>query len=130
MCPTVCYRKSLLGTRRFADGWKFAQDFELFTRLLLEGDTLAGLAAVAYRYRRHSQNATASYTDSMIRFEEESRLYRAVAAQSRRLGWRRAEDLARRMTIIKLNLGFCIVQDMRQFELKKAYRKARFLITI
>src|SRR5262249_34364804 len=48
MCPTLCYRKCIVGNRRFIGAWRFAQDMYLTTQLLMEGETLIGLPQVAY----------------------------------------------------------------------------------
>ena len=42
MCPTVCYRKSRLGLRRFDSRWKFVLDLDFFARLLLDGERSSG----------------------------------------------------------------------------------------
>ena len=59
-------------------------DLDFFTRILLDGGTMVGLPAVAYAYRRHAENATSQYTESLLRFEEESQLHDRVAADGPR----------------------------------------------
>lgn len=127
MCPTVCYRKSRLGPRRFAAEWHFAQDMELFTRLLLEGESLVGAPAVAYAYRRHAASATALYTKSLLRFEEESRLYDALRLAALRHRWARAALLAQRKNVIKLNLLYCSIVDLLRLRLHDAREKLLLL---
>jgi glycosyltransferase involved in cell wall biosynthesis len=112
MCPTVCYRKSRLGSRRFNARWKFVLDLDFFTRLLLDGETLVGLPAVAYAYRRHDLSATAQYTADLLRFREESGLYDALAETAVARGWEAAARQARGKRIIKLNLGYCAFRDL------------------
>jgi glycosyltransferase involved in cell wall biosynthesis len=127
MCPTVCYRKSRLGLRRFSSDWRFAQDMEFFTRLLFQRETLIGLPAVGYAYRRHRLNATAEYTKSLLRFEEESRLYDALAHAAHNRGWEQAARLARRKSVIKLNLLYCSAADLLRLRLQEAWQKLVFL---
>jgi hypothetical protein len=127
MCPSVCYRKSRLGLRRFSAGWRFAQDMEFFTRLLFQGETLVGLPTAGYAYRRHQLNATSEYTRSLLRFEEESQLYDALAYAADSRGWGQAARLARRKSVIKLNLLYCSAADMLRLRLQEAWQKLVFL---
>ncbi len=87
MCPTVCYRRSVVGTRRFDPRWHCVLDLAFFARLLADNDEIVGLPAVAYSYRRHSGNATASYTESLLKFAEEAALYDELAAEAEARGW-------------------------------------------
>ena len=82
---------------------------------------------VAYAYRRHAGNATAQYTESLLRFEEESRLHDRVAAEARDRGWPSVARIAARKRIIKLHLLFRIVQDVSRFRVRAAGRKWSFL---
>jgi glycosyltransferase involved in cell wall biosynthesis len=127
MCPTMCYRKSRLGGRRFDGNWRFALDLEFFTRLLLDGETLVGLPGVGYCYRRHAQNATLTYSDTLLRFEEESRLYESLASVAAERGWKRASRIARGKAIIKLNLLYGLAADVSRLRAQQARRKAGLL---
>lgn len=127
MCPTVCYRKSVLDPRRFALEWKQVQDFELYTRLLLEGAHLVGLPAVAYAYRRHPANATARQTRDLLRFREESALYDRLAVQAAARGWTRAVRLARGKRIIQLNLLYQALRDLCALRFDGVAEKVRLL---
>jgi glycosyltransferase involved in cell wall biosynthesis len=126
MCPTLCYRKSLLGIRRFAPRWQMVQDLDLTSRLLLEGETLVGLSEVGYDYRRHRANATVRYTESLLRFEEEARLYDLLEEQTHGRHWFRAARLARRKGIILLNLAYCALLDLCRLRFRRAQEKAAF----
>jgi len=126
MCPTVCYRKSRLPAERFNADWRMVLDLDFFTRILL-GGTMVGLPAVAYAYRRHAENATSAYTESLLRFEEESRLHDQVAAVANDRGWPEVARVAARKRIIKLHLVFRILQDASRLRLSAARRKSRFL---
>jgi len=127
MCPTVCYRKSVLGSRRFDPSWKSAQDLELFTRLLLQGETIVGLRTVAYAYRRHANNAMVHYTEDLLRFREEVLLYDMLGKEARARRWRSADREARAKLVIKLNLAFCALQDLFRFQLAAALKKCQLL---
>jgi hypothetical protein len=127
MCPTLCYRKSRLAPRRFDPGWKMAQDLRLTAGLLLDGETLVGDPRVAYAYRRHAHNATVQYTDSLLRFQEEARLYDELAREARRRGWVRAARVAERKGIIKLHLAYRLLQDLGRGRLRRAGEKLALL---
>ncbi len=127
MCPTVCYRRNILGSRRFATRWRMVQDYELFTRLLLEGETLVGLREEAYAYRRHAGNATTAYTESLLRFQEESALYDELERAAAEHGWTRAARRARGKSILKLNLLYCSFRDLGAFRARQAWQKLRLL---
>ena len=55
--------------------------------MLLDGEFIVGLPAVAFAYRRHGANATEVYTESLTRFEEECALLDRLAAEGRRRDW-------------------------------------------
>ena len=112
MCPTLCYRLSRLGPRRFSSRWRFTQDMDLIARLLLEGETIVGLSEIEYAYRRHPANATVSYTENLYRFEEEAALYDAIGTAARQQGWHRAARVAAEKRIIKMNLAYCMLMDV------------------
>jgi glycosyltransferase involved in cell wall biosynthesis len=127
MCPTVCYRKPIIGLRRFEERWKFALDLEFFTRLLRDGLEMIGIPAFGYAYRRHSGNATAVYTESLLRFEEEAALYDELASDAKSRGWGAVERIGHRKRIIRLHLGYRIVSDVVRGRLKSAANKFDFL---
>lgn len=127
MCPTLCYRKSLLAERRFADCWRMVQDLVLTTRLLLDGETLIGIPPTAYRYRRHAENATAEYTRDLLRFREEAALYEELQQKAVDRGWDDVARVARRKTIIKLNLAWCGMNDALRLRFGMAIEKTKFL---
>ncbi len=127
MCPTVCYRKSVLGARRFSTEWKQVLDLDLYTRLLLEGEHLVGLPTRAYAYRRHPGNATAQHTQDLLRFREESALYDRLAQQAAQRGWTRAARVARGKRIIKLNLLYQVLRDALRLHFGSAGTKLAFL---
>ncbi|MCG8592192.1 MAG: glycosyltransferase [Proteobacteria bacterium] len=111
MCPTLCYRKSRLGTRRFDPSWRQVQDLELTSRLLLDGELLVGSPVRAYAYRRHRQSATEQQSQSLLRFREEFALLDQIAARAREHGWQRAADTASRKSSVRLHLLYRALLD-------------------
>lgn len=127
MCPTVCYNLAIMGNSRFAEGFKQVQDLELYLRLLANGFKLKGLTQIAYAYRRHTNNATAIQTQTLLRFEEEVQLYDEWAERLLELGHHQAAAIARRKRIIFLNLIYCILKDTLSLSLNDARNKLQFL---
>jgi len=121
------YRRSVLGTRRFNERWRMVLDLEFFTRLLLDGDRIVGLPVEAFAYRRHSENATVAYTENLDRFREESRLLDELGHAAAARGWDEAARIARRKTIVKLNLLYCGGIDLARLRPHQAWRKASLL---
>ncbi|MCA9267486.1 MAG: glycosyltransferase, partial [Planctomycetales bacterium] len=110
-CPTVAYNLKNLGDIRFDPRWRMVQDLDLLLRVLESGRSIVGVPTAAYHYRRHQQNATVQYTRNLLRFREENQLYLEAAARYRERGWLRAARVARRRTIVKLNLAYCTLRD-------------------
>lgn len=127
MCPTMCYRRRDLPETPFNTRWRQVLDLDFITRTLLAGRTLVGLPQRAYRYRRHSGNQTLLQSESLVRFEEERDLYRETAAAAEARGWTRAAKTCRRLAIVKMNLGYCILQDLARLQIKNAAAKMKFL---
>ena len=112
ICPTMCYKRGKLGPRRFDGRWRFAVDLDLFTRLLLDGDTLVGIPATAYAYRRHAASATAQQTATLERFAEEIEFYDGLAALGRARDWPDVAAAGENKRMIRLNLAWCLLQDL------------------
>lgn len=129
MCPTVCYRTGRLGGRRFDGRWRFVLDLDFFTRLLATGEEIVGLPETAYAYRRHPGNATAEYTETLLRFEEEAALYDRLAAEAaeRGRGWEAVRRVGRGKRILRLHLLYRIAADVARLRPGPAARKARYL---
>ncbi len=106
MCPTMCYRRSVLGSRRFDPRWKMVLDLDFFSRLLADGDEFIGVPAFAYAYRRHANHATAAYNESLLRFHEEAALYDEIAAHAHSHGWHDVERIGRAKQIVRLHLAY------------------------
>jgi len=98
--------------------------------LLLKGEFLIGIPDTCYQYRRHSENQTAKLTATLTRFEEEVALYRQVIPLAAEKQWIKSMNVARHQTIIKLNLGYCIVRDLSRGLVAAAWRKSRLLLTL
>lgn len=127
MAPTLCFRKAVLGARRFPDGFKFVMDWELTTRLLLDGDSLVGIPDRCYRYRRHEENATSKYTRTQLRFREESAYYDRMKVTATERGWSECVRLASGKRIIKFNVTYRALKNVALFELGEARRGFRLL---
>lgn len=129
MCPTLCFRRAALGTHRFSEEWRQVQDLELTTRLLMDGRTLVGARRVAYAYRRHPDSATARQAESLLRFDEEFRLFDRVAERAEALGWSDVARLSRRKAIVRLHLLYRVARDAAALRPGPARDALRFLLT-
>ena len=128
MCPTLCFRRSVLGARRFTRGWSQVQDLELSVRLLMDGETLVGSSDVAYAYRRHPASATAVHSEGRLRFDEEFRLFDQVAERAADLGWESTTVVASRKRIVKLHLLYRVVRDLITLRIGQAAETLRYLL--
>lgn len=126
IAPTLCFRTTKLKDSRFDENWNMVPDLDLVTRLLLEGEHLIGLPQRGYRYRRHGESATVQYTANLLRFDEEVRIYDQLSVRYYDRGWSRAAHVAKTKTIIKLNLGYCVVRDLLTFRISSARSKVKF----
>jgi hypothetical protein len=103
------------------------QDLELFTRLLLEGETLVGIGTAGYAYRRHAENATAIYTESLLRFQEEIQIYEELGRAAAQRGWGGAVRASRGKRVIALHLLYCIAADLLRLRPRSAWDKTALL---
>jgi len=131
-CPTVCYRTDRLRDRRFDPRWRFVLDLDFFTRLLAAGDVIVGLPDTAYAYRRHAGNATAEYTETLLRFDEEAALYDELAAEARQRGrgWEAVRRAGRGKRIVRLHLLYRAAADLVRGRLTAAAAKLSRLTEI
>lgn len=127
MCPTLCFRKSVLGDLRFSPDWRQAQDLEFTTRLLMEGRSLVGSRRAAYAYRRHEGSATSQQSETMLRFDEELRLFDLVANRAEALGWHEAARVSRSKRIVRLHLLYLCLRDLAALQPRAAATKLRYL---
>jgi hypothetical protein len=127
-CPTLCYRRSLLGSLRFDPRYRMVLDMDLTTRIVLVGQRLVGVPKqLLYRYRRHDENASQHLTKELTRFTEESELYLDIARRAQQAGYAQAARTAARRSVIKLNLLFCIARDVQARQWADCGRKLRLL---
>ena len=129
MCPTLSFRRSLLGARRFDPGWEQVQDLDLTLRLLMNGETLVGAAEVAYAYRRHRESATWVQSQNRLRFDEEFRLFDQIAARAEALGWSKTAQVSRRKRIVKLHLAYRALQAFSRLQPRSGVETLRYLLS-
>lgn len=127
MTPTLCYRKSRIGERRFPGEWKQAQDLIFIIDLLMAGHSIVGSAERAYAYRRHPESATSLQSESMLRFDEEIRAYDLIAERCRDLGWEAAAAVSQRKRIIKWHLLYRALRDLSQLRPGASLATLRYL---
>lgn len=125
--PTLCFRKPLLGSRRFPEQYRFVLDWELTTQLLLDGETLVGIPDRCYRYRRHGEAETSKLTRTQLRFREESDYYDRMQHVARARGWTRCLTLARQKRMTKLNITYLALRSVAALELREARRSLQLL---
>jgi glycosyltransferase involved in cell wall biosynthesis len=128
MCPTLCYRRARLGTRRFDSQWHQVQDLELTSRIVLDGDAILCSRRVEYAYRRHAEGATARQSESRLRFDEEFALFESVASRAERRGWQAAARVSRSKRIVKLHLLYRALRELLRLRVRSARNWLRYLI--
>lgn len=92
--PSVALRREALsrtGPWVDVDG---ISDFAHAVDVLLGGGTLVVDPTPAFRYRRHASNDSSTRAASGVRWEQEDRYFRQIAATLRDRGWRRAARAA------------------------------------
>jgi hypothetical protein len=127
MCPTLCFRVGRLAGRRFDDRWAQVQDLEFTIRLLLEGESIVGVEARGYAYRRHPESATSIQSRSRLRFDEEFRLFDEIAKRAEARGWQRTARAARHKRIIKLHLLYRALRDLASLRIRSARETLAYL---
>ncbi len=130
VCPTLCYRKSVLESHRFQPSLKMVLDFEFTLRLLVSGHTLIGIQQKLYRYRRHDSNLTNELSRDLVRSAEECWLWNHLIPCLEDIGWRQAARVAKKKTIVKLTLGYLIFDDILKLRPRAAWNKLVFLPTL
>ncbi|MGD9702320.1 MAG: glycosyltransferase family 2 protein [Acidimicrobiia bacterium] len=127
-CPTLCFRRSVVGERPFDERWKMVIDLDLVARLLLRGERLAAVRSPLYEYRRHGGNQTNVLTSSAVRFEEELALYRELAVVAAGQGWQRTARAARRRSMVRTHLALRAGLDLAARRVPAARAKTRLLV--
>jgi glycosyltransferase involved in cell wall biosynthesis len=126
-CPTLCFRRAVVGDAPFDERWRMVMDLDLVARLLLDGRRFAAVRAPLYEYRRHGGNQTNVLTASAVRFEEELALYRELAEHAARRGWTRTARAARHRTMVRVHLALRAALDLAGRRTSAARTKARLL---
>jgi glycosyltransferase involved in cell wall biosynthesis len=127
MAPTLCFRKSVLRDRRFPEEFGFILDLMLTSRLLLEGETLVGLPATCYRYRRHESSETSRLTRSQLRFREESLYYDRMLDVAVAQGWKDCARLASQKRMLKLNVLYRTLASAGKLQVGDAWSGVKIL---
>jgi glycosyltransferase involved in cell wall biosynthesis len=103
MCPTLMYRRSRTGGRRFSRTHRFVLDLRFTVGALFDDEKIVGTSTRLYRYRRHPQQATKVLSTDGLRFEEELALFRDVQKLSCDRDWCRAARAAKLRPTYRLN---------------------------
>lgn len=103
VCPTIMYRRSKIGTRRFSTSHRFVLDFRFTLGALFDGETIVGTHQRLYRYRRHEEQATAQLRKTDQRFQEELDLFREVERAAVDIGWNNVARWARMRPTFRIN---------------------------
>ena len=127
VCPTLCYKRALFDELRFASDWRMVLDLEFYLRALIAGAQIVGIPDVAYRYRRHPDQTTEIFEKNLQRYTEEIQLWRWAASAADRYNWEETAVVARKMTILKLQMVHSILGDMTRLSMRSAGRKITLL---
>jgi GT2 family glycosyltransferase len=130
MCPTLCYKRTLFQNITFSPEWRMVLDVDFYFRAIAKGAKFVGLRDVAYRYRRHAEQITAECELNLRIFSEEVELWRCAARDARARGWHGTAKVAESMTIIKLQLLYYLLADVRKLQFDAAGKKLTFLTDI
>ncbi|WP_159081344.1 glycosyltransferase family 2 protein [Nocardioides sediminis] len=112
VCPTMCLRRDLVGEAPFDASLRFVPDWELTTRLLMEGGRLAAVRTPLLEYRRHGGSETSLQTEDASRFVEEIAFLRRREEQLAALGWSASARSARRRTTVRGHLAVLTALDL------------------
>ena len=105
-CPTVCYRASVLKHYQFDESRKMVLDLDLYSRLLMAGETISGSNSIGYNYRRHKGGQSVVLTDGISRFDEELDLYNGLIVRLRALEWPLSAHRAKLKVFVRLHILF------------------------
>jgi glycosyltransferase involved in cell wall biosynthesis len=112
VCPTMCLRRDLVGDAPFDASLGFVPDWELTTRLLMEGGRLAAVRTPLLEYRRHAGSETSLQTEDASRFLEEIAFLRRREQELAVLGWSTSARAARRRTTVRGHLAVLATLDL------------------
>lgn len=101
--PAIAWRRSDAQAVGFRPHYRIVQDLALAIDLAYRGGSLVIDDEVVFEYRRHSGSVSSWRASDGTRFVEEQRFFRALAAEFRARGWRRAERAARNHLSSRIN---------------------------
>jgi glycosyltransferase involved in cell wall biosynthesis len=127
VCPTMCLHREAVGADPFRADTGFVTDWELTTRILLEGGSLFGIREPLLEYRRHGNAETSKLTADASRFVEEFDLMRLRARECRELDLHRSAKAARRRTTVRGHLAVRLMLDILAGRFRAAKVKASLL---
>lgn len=104
VCPTLCLRRELVGPAPFDASLRFVPDWELTTRVLMQGGRLLALRTPLLEYRRHGGSETSQQTLDSSRFVEEIAFLRRRAEEAGAQGLERSARTARRRITVRGHL--------------------------
>ena len=119
-CPTVCYRASVLKSHPFDEGRKMVLDLDLYSRLLMAGETIAGSNSIGYCYRRHKGGQSVVLTDGTTRFVEEVDLYNSLIGRLQVQDWPLSARQAKLKVFIRLHILFELSKSLLFFDGQRA----------
>ena len=105
-CPTVCYRASLLKSHQFDEGREMVVDLDLYSRLLMAGETISGSNSIGYNYRRHKDGQSVVLTDGTSRFIEEVDLHNSLIGRLQVQEWPLSARQAKLKGFVRLHILF------------------------
>jgi glycosyltransferase involved in cell wall biosynthesis len=120
-CPTLCYRKARIEDDPFSSKWRMVLDLDWIVRALMSGQELVGVPAVAYEYRRHSENQTAILTKTKLRFVEEVKFHNNTSALCKKRNWTKASTAAKLMLSVRLHLAYQVVACCIRLRIRDAF---------
>ena len=119
-CPTVCYRASVIKSHQFDARRKMVLDLDLYSRLLMAGETISGSNSVGYYYRRHKDGQSVVLTDGTSRFEEEVDLYNSLIGRLQVQDWPLSARQAKLKVFIRLHILFELSKSLLFFDGQRA----------
>ena len=119
-CPTVCYRASVIKSHQFDARRKMVLDLDLYSRLLMAGETISGSNSVGYYYRRHKDGQSVVLTDGTSRFEEEVDLYNSLVGRLQVQDWPLSARQAKLKVFIRLHILFELSKSLLFFDGQRA----------
>jgi glycosyltransferase involved in cell wall biosynthesis len=111
-CPTVCFRASVLKSYQFDENLKMVLDLDLYSRLLMAGETISGSNLVGYDYRRHKEGQSVVLTDGISRFDEEVDLYSRLIGRLQVQEWPLSERQAKLKVFVRLHIFFELFKSL------------------